>query len=218
MCRAILSARRARLLSHEYRITLKHIAAHRASLQPGDVVLERRNGKMSNTGIPGFWTHVALHTGTAEELDAFFAGLPILAGQSPLEHLQAVLPDAHRALTSRDEAGHAHALIEALEPGIIFTSCEYSLNADYVGVIRPRLSKEDLFQALLRAFNHLGKPYDFNFDFATDDKLVCSELVYKALVGLPGMSMAPAIVNGRLLMKPNALATSDKSHAHNSAP
>ncbi len=197
---------RVRSLTHEYRITQNHIQQYRSKLQPGDVILERRNWKMSNTGIPGFWPHVALHTGTAEEFDAFFKDLPMLNGQAPMEYVKKQYPLAYRSMMSVDKNGHEHAIIEALEPGIIFTSCEFSLHADYIGVIRPRLSKEELFTGLLNAFSHFGKPYDFNFDFATDASLVCSELIYKAFGDMPGMTLTPALLNGRLLIKPNYFA------------
>ena len=58
------------------------------------------------------------------------------------------------------------------------------MHVDYVAVLRPRLSEQDIGEAILRAFRHHGKPYDFEFDFFTADKLVCTELVYRAYEGM----------------------------------
>jgi hypothetical protein len=65
-------------------------------------------------------------------------------------------------------------------------------------------SRSCVHGSLLRAFEHLGKPYDYNFDFATDQALVCSELVYKAFRDLD--ILQPKRVGGRLLCSPNLLA------------
>ena len=58
--------------------------------------------------------------------------------------------------------------------------------------------------ALLTAFSHLGKPYDYDFDFRTDNALVCSEVIYRAYqeVGL----FEAQDVGGRVLLPPNAIA------------
>ena len=45
--------------------------------------------------------------------------------------------------------------------------------------IRARGKKE----AIVRAFRFAGRPYDFEFDFETTDKLVCTEVVYRAYGG-----------------------------------
>lgn len=196
---------RIRDVTHEYRISPDIISKHLPELEPGDVVVERRNWKMSNAGIPGFWPHVALYTGTPEKIDAYFNGITMLGGAKPTDYIKTTNPDAYLALCSLDDHGYQHAVIEALEPGIIFTSAEYSLNADYIGIIRPRLTKEQKFQGLLTAMSHFRKPYDFNFDFTTDSKLVCSELVYKSYRDFPGITLTPAQINGRLLITPNSL-------------
>jgi len=62
----------------------------------------------------------------------------------------------------------------------VSASLEHSCGADYVAVLRPRLSPVARAQAIEQALHYWGRPYDFNFDFATDDEVVCSELVLKA--------------------------------------
>ena len=52
-----------------------------------------------------------------------------------------------------------------------------------VFVLPPDVPAERV-QAIRRAFSHVGKPYDFRFDFETDDELVCSELCWRALDGV----------------------------------
>ena len=70
-------------------------------------------------------------------------------------------------------------MIEAGATGVIFNSLEESLAADHVAVLRPRVSEARKEAAIARAFSHYGKPYDFDFDFSTTDKLVCTELIYR---------------------------------------
>ena len=85
----------------------------------------------------------------------------------------------------------------------MLASLEYSADADFVGVLRPNLTKEQIFQGLINAYSHAGKPYDYNFDFDTNDALVCSELVYKAYASF--LDLPTKLVNGRTLMPPVSL-------------
>ncbi|MBL8111352.1 MAG: hypothetical protein JNK60_00585 [Acidobacteria bacterium] len=178
-------------------ITEAQIQAALPRLEPGDIFLERREWFLSNVGLPGFWPHAALYLGTAGERTAFF-GDDSFETDIALRH-----PEAARN-AAIPEAGHPRRVLEATGEGVVFTSLEHSASADSWAVLRPRLSKADRRAALLRAFRFAGRPYDFNFDFLTDDAIVCSELVYKAY--RPGLDLPLLDILGRKAMPPNELA------------
>jgi len=186
-----------RTATRDYLITPEMIAASRSKLQPGDILLQRRNWYMTNVGIPGFWPHAALYIGTLDEMKSFFGDIAVIKNR---------YPEIYEKLQSRDSEGYPFAVIEAIKPGVILQSLEKSGHCDYLAVIRPNLTKEQKLQVLLNAFSHYQKPYDLNFDFATDNVLVCSELIYKAYNPVAPKLFAPEIVNGRLLLPPNLMA------------
>ena len=140
-------------------------------LQPGDIILERRNWYLSNAFLPGFWPHCALYVGTPRDLKE----LGIDYGE-----LDAEAREAHQ----RPEQGNPRVIIEAISEGVVFTSAEHSMHADYVAVLRLRLSSEQKAEVIRNAFRYHGRPYDFGFDFADESKLVCSELLYYSFGGL----------------------------------
>ncbi|BDG06677.1 YiiX/YebB-like N1pC/P60 family cysteine hydrolase [Anaeromyxobacter oryzae] len=198
-------------------VSAAQIAALPPRLEPGDVLLERREWYLSNLGLPGFWTHAALYIGTPEERRAFFddpgvRALAVAEGQADGD-LEALLarrsPDAAAASRAPDAAGHAPRVLEAISEGVSFTSLEHSAAADSVAVLRPRLDRRARAFALLRAFHYAGRPYDFDFDFLTDSSLVCSELVYKAYEpgpGMPGVRFDLEEIVGRRIASPNGMA------------
>jgi hypothetical protein len=85
--------------------------------------------------------------------------------------------------------------------GVVFTALEHSVGeADAAAFIRPNISDARIKEVIARAFSHAGKPYDFDFDFFSTDKLVCSEVVYRAfgdihlpLVDVMGRKTLPPI-------------------------
>jgi hypothetical protein len=99
-------------------------------------------------------------------------------------------------------------VIEAVSEGVILNSLEESCGADYVAALRPRLSRLDKAKAILEAFELLDTPYDFNFDFATDGTLVCSELVWKSYrpdMGKQGLDLPLVEVMGRQTLPANEI-------------
>jgi len=63
-----------------------------------------------------------------------------------------------------------------------------------------------LAAGLYAALTHRGKPYDYEFDFSTDNALVCSELIWRAFRDAEGLELAPETIGGRVLLSPNTLA------------
>jgi hypothetical protein len=195
-------------------ISEEQIREMRDKLEPGDILLERREWYLTNAGIPGYWPHAALYVGTPETREAFFQDPEVEAwlaeqGATSLEELlRSRAPDAYTA-SGRLEMGHPRRVLEAIADGVVFTSLEHSAAADSVAVLRPRLGKRARAIALLRAFQFAGRPYDYDFDFLTDTALVCSELVYKAYQPseqAPGLELPLSPVAGRLMMTPNDIA------------
>lgn len=183
-------------------------------LEPGDVLLERREWYLSNVGLPGYWPHAAIYIGTPEERRRYFDEPEIKAwasrqGAEDFERLLAKqAPKAHALAGGSDHDG-PHRVLEAISEGVSFTSLEHSASADAVAVLRPRRPKAEKAQALARAFRYHGRPYDFNFDFGTDSAIVCTELVYKAYEpaeGFTGLKLPLETLVGRLAVPANRIA------------
>jgi hypothetical protein len=184
-----------------------------AVLQPGDVMLQRREWYLSNIGLPGYWSHAALYIGTPAERRRYMNTPAVQswvrrrgAASGDFEDLLLRLHRVayQRSLVDFEEAGappHPVRVLEAISEGVSFTSMEHSAAADSVAVLRPRIDRVAVARAILHAFQYAGRPYDFNFDFQTDRELVCTELVFRAyeagdlrmpLVRILGRSTLPA--------------------------
>lgn len=181
-------------------IAASQLRSLRRRLEPGDILIERRNWNLSNVGLPGFWPHAALYVGDAGQVAEHFDGLAArLKERHPAEWKRYL--DPH-------EDGRPVSVIEAMSPGVIFNSLEKSAGADYVSVLRPGVPKAERATAVERAFGYLGRPYDFDFDFLTDAALVCSEVVYKCYQPGPGRRGVPfelVPLAGRPVLPPNEM-------------
>lgn len=196
-------------------ISAAQIAALPARLEPGDILIERREWYVSNVGLPGFWPHAALYIGAPEERARFFDTAEVrdwVRGQGePSGVFERLLARRHPQAQLAGAAlhdGHPARVIEAISEGVSFTTIEHSADADSLAVLRPRLSRLEKAMALLRAYGYVGRPYDFNFDFRSDATLVCSELVYKAYepgTAQRGLNFPVHEILGRLASTPNDL-------------
>lgn len=141
----------------------------REKLEPGDILLERRNWFLSNAFLPGYWPHAALYVGTTEDLKRL--------GLDKDPRVERFWDE----FSQPDELGHPRVIVEALSEGVLFNSLEHSIGgADAAAILRPKLSQEEIKEAICMSFGNVAKPYDFEFDFTSRDKLVCTEVVFRA--------------------------------------
>lgn len=168
-------------------ISPEQIDTMKNRLLPGDILLERREWALTNVGIPGFWTHAALYIGTPENRTQFFSTDPSVQkwlkernANSVDQFIEKTVPMIYRTGLQKDNSGHTMSVIEAISPGVVFTSLEHSADCDSIAILRPRVSNLSRAKAVITAFSHVGKPYDYDFNFNSDKALVCTELVYKS--------------------------------------
>jgi hypothetical protein len=144
--------------------------------RPGDIFVTRHDDALSNLFLPGFWPHAALYLGSAEQRAELGVILP-----PPLERL----------------AAGPVRFLEAKKDGVLLRPAEETLAVDAFLILRPPLDPGLLAAALARAMDHHGKPYDFSFDFRKSDRLVCTEVVYRAYHGCGPVSFQLREVSAR---------------------
>lgn len=202
-----------------YLIAPEQLDAMDPEVHPGDIALSRKNWYLSNLGLPGFWPHAILYLGAPDKLRAYFDTAEVKAWTASLgaPDLPSLLaerhPDSWRSYVAGEpveegEEAHPYVVMEAISEGVVFNTWPHAAG-DYLAVLRPRLDKLAKAQAVAAAFQHLDKPYDFNFDFATDHTLVCTELVWRAYrpaEGKEGLEIPLVTVAGRPTLPANELA------------
>ncbi len=182
-------------------------------LRPGDIIVERRNWYLSNIGLPGFWPHAELYIGTYFDMKKFFNDDAVIRYYQSLgdykdfmEYLRKKYPGKMRDFMATSHDRYPYQVIEAVSAGVVFNSLQEAASADYIGVLRPKLSKLHVAKAIEEAFQYLNRPYDFDFDFLTDSSLVCSELIYKAYLegqDKKGIALPLREIAGRKVITPN---------------
>jgi hypothetical protein len=78
---------------------------------------------------------------------------------------------------------HLGTVIEAVFPRVQLTPLEKCLQVDHLFVFRPDLPRQEIAAAIGEALGHLGKPYDFDFDFNNTSRIVCTGLIYRCYHG-----------------------------------
>ena len=159
-------------------------------LRPGDVLVVRKELAATNYFLPGYWPHVALFLGTANDILAF--GLSEHEYVGPRLHKLASATPRTDVLQLHEAdlwTGHEPhpCVLEAMKDGVRIRSVNSPLNSDSVVVVRPCMDEQHIARALAQGLMHEGKPYDFDFDFCYSHRLVCTEVVYRAYEGVAGV-------------------------------
>jgi Permuted papain-like amidase enzyme, YaeF/YiiX, C92 family len=154
-------------------IELKEI---KRNLEPGDILLKRNDWQATNLGISGFWTHTGLYIGSLEELDNYFNDIKTLEGIRFSEKLREIDEKTYETLINNSEL----SVIEAIEEGVVVKPLSNIAKVDYFSAVRPRISKEEKLNAILKAFSFVGRPYDFYINMESNDAFICTEVIYKS--------------------------------------
>ncbi|MBY0413003.1 MAG: hypothetical protein K2Q18_02505, partial [Bdellovibrionales bacterium] len=145
---------------YENREVLNHL---KATLNPMDIILEKSYFTATDKFIPGHYGHVALYLGTKAQLEeiGMWNHPKIVPYQKDIEEGKTIL--------------------EAVRPGVRLSSVEDFSNIDEYTIIRKNENFDSYvqyYEQISRGMQQIGKPYDFNFDISTLNKIVCSELIY----------------------------------------
>jgi len=157
-------------------IPLSHKQEIEASLQPGDILLEKTPFRLTDRFIPGHWGHVAIWVGSQEQLQKLG-----IWDQLPTLYIKAQQRFRYKGPSFQSQILNGRKIVEALRPGVQINTLDHFLNIDDMAVLRnENIDEKALKRYVLRAFKQVGKEYDFNFDVETDTKIVCSELAFVA--------------------------------------
>ncbi|MEM7401048.1 MAG: YiiX/YebB-like N1pC/P60 family cysteine hydrolase [Pseudomonadota bacterium] len=128
-------------------------------VKPGDIFVTRHQYALTNLFLPGFWPHSAIYIGTEAEREEIGINIPkplLVKWQGDI------------------------CTFEALKDGVLLRTLENTLSVDGFVILRPTISQKGINKAIERILDHEGKKYNFDFDFFRSDRLVCTELSYRA--------------------------------------
>ena len=158
----LVETRRGKLYKKE-----KVLADIGASLKAGDILLEKTPFRLTDKLIPGYWGHAAVWIGTEAELKE----LGIWNNPLVARH--------------HNEIRQGRLVVEALRSGVEMNTLQHFLNIDSLGILRkPDQSREARANTIMLALRQVGKPYDFNFDVESKERVYCSKLVYLSYSGI----------------------------------
>jgi len=158
-------------LSSDYR------AASRL-LRPGDILVSRAFGQLSNLGIPGATKHALFYVGP-------------VSGRKNSETGFIEKPKPLPAHCGVRETPYPRTIIHSISDGIVAQDLiEIMAEEDYMIAYRPKLLQEkpELAAKMVEeACRKVGMPYDFGFNWLSHNAMCCSEFVdhLSLFVGIP---------------------------------
>lgn len=141
-------------------------------LQPGDILIEKTAGAITDKLIPGHFGHVALYLGTPDQV----AELRLSDGQLLIEN------SLYKRYESKILAGKT--ILDVVRPGVHLEDMSAWRITD-LAIIRPvNYPKRLIADAILQSLTYVKTKYDFAFDVNTRSIVMCSELPYQSFKGI----------------------------------
>ncbi|MCF8060173.1 MAG: hypothetical protein K9K67_12810 [Bacteriovoracaceae bacterium] len=161
--------------------------------RPLDILMEKTPFRLTDRFIPGHFGHAAIWIGTEEQLREIgvWDKLPDVFRKAQEKY-------SYKGMSFQKSIQRGHRIIEALRPGVQFNTFRHFLEIDDLAALRMRdceegetplkshkksidcLNNELKREYILKAFEQVGKDYDFAFDVNTEKTIVCSELIYRS--------------------------------------
>ena len=155
-------------------------------IQAGDILLEKTPFRLTDKMIPGHWGHAAIWVGNEQELK----NLGIWNSSLVKKY--------------RKQIQNQQMIVEALRDGTKMNTLDHFLNIDDLVILRKKnLTDQEKRKIIELTLRQVGKPYDFNYDVETTDKIVCSQLVYLAYTDI---DWPTDNVAGRYTISPDNIA------------
>lgn len=174
------------ILESDNTISFEELKRLQSILQPGDIIVNRKDYYISNYAIPGFWTHTSLYIGTNQERVQYFLNdlncsewVKMQGVQSgKFEELLSQTYDLK--FSDQNQNWKLKPIVESIGEGVIISSFETGASKDGIVIFRPIIGKLEIAKGIYNALKMVSKPYDYNFDFSSDNEIACTELIYKA--------------------------------------
>lgn len=145
---------------------------HREVLKPGDIIVEKTQGALTDKLIPGFFGHLAVVLGTPAQLEE----ITLADGTRLLDHprIQSLLPRLEKGET----------VIESIRPGVSLVDIRTWEISDLAVLRASSYPSEYLGEVLLTSALFEGSRYDFHFDVNTKSIPICSEVPFHSFLGI----------------------------------
>jgi len=92
------------------------------------------------------------------------------------------------------------SVVEAKKDGVLLRELDETLKVDSFVVLRAEVDDLVLDEVVVRALSHVGKLFDFAFNYIQADRLACTALVYRSWHGLAGIEFRLGEQAGRFCL------------------
>jgi len=160
-----------------------------STLQPFDLLMEKKAYKFTDLTIPGHWGHIGVYLGSEKQLK------------------ELGLWDSPQITPFKENIRAGKRVFQVRRWGLVFDDLNEFINLDEMAVLRvegfTQKNKADLLYTLEYLADQLGKGYDFSFDAMTGETVTCTEII---AFSYGPINWPMDQILGRLTITPNNLA------------